>query len=150
MLETRVRSLGQEDPLEKEMATHSSTLAWRIPWREDPGGLQSMGSQRVRHDWAASLTHSLTSIIYHHSTTKLEGLLIFPSSSFLGVVESVQNSCGNTRRIITSWCLLHCLLTKAVFQLDCDFHERHHIFSPCKYFKQLPVSQIYLQPNDVV
>ena len=43
-------SLGQEDPLEKEMATHSSTLAWRIPWREEPGRLQSMGSQRVRHD----------------------------------------------------------------------------------------------------
>ena len=41
---------GLEDPLEKEMATHSSTLAWRIPWREEPGGLQSMGSQRVRHD----------------------------------------------------------------------------------------------------
>ena len=50
MLETRVRSLGREDPLEKEMATHSSTLAWRIPWREEPGRLQSMGSQRVRHD----------------------------------------------------------------------------------------------------
>ena len=45
MRETRVRSLGWEDPLEKEMATHSSTLAWRIPWREEPGGLQSMGSQ---------------------------------------------------------------------------------------------------------
>ena len=44
MQETRVRSLGWEDPLEKEMATHSSTLAWRIPWREVPGGLQSMGS----------------------------------------------------------------------------------------------------------
>ena len=43
-------SLGQEDPLEKEMAPHSSTLAWRIPWTEEPGGLQSMGSQRVRHD----------------------------------------------------------------------------------------------------
>ena len=43
MLETGVRSLGQEDPLEKEMATHSSTLAWRIPWREEPGRLQSMG-----------------------------------------------------------------------------------------------------------
>ena len=43
-----VRSLGQEDPLEKEMATHSSVLAWRIPWTEEPGGLQSMGSQRVR------------------------------------------------------------------------------------------------------
>ena len=48
--ETRVQSLGREDPLEKEMATHSSTLAWRIPWREEPGGLQSMGSQRVGRD----------------------------------------------------------------------------------------------------
>ena len=48
--ETWVRSLGQEDPLEKEMATHSSILAWRIPWTEEPGGLQSMGSQRVGHD----------------------------------------------------------------------------------------------------
>ena len=50
MQETLVRSLGWEDPLEKEMATHSSTLAWRIPWREEPGRLQSMGSQRVGHD----------------------------------------------------------------------------------------------------
>ena len=50
MQETRVRSLGQEELLEKEMATHSSTLAWKIPWTEDPGRLQSMGSQRVRHD----------------------------------------------------------------------------------------------------
>ena len=50
MWETWVRSLGWEDPLEKGMATHSSILAWRIPWTEDPGGLLSMGSQRVRHD----------------------------------------------------------------------------------------------------
>ena len=50
MQETWVRSLGQEGPLEKEMAIHSSTLAWRIPWTEKPGRLQSMGSQRVRHD----------------------------------------------------------------------------------------------------
>ena len=50
MRETRVQSLGQEDPLEKEMATHSSILAWRIPWMEEPGRLQSMGSQRVGHD----------------------------------------------------------------------------------------------------
>ena len=49
MQETQVRSLGWEDPLEKEMATHSSTVAWRIPWREEPGGLQSMRSQRVGH-----------------------------------------------------------------------------------------------------
>ena len=50
MWETWVRSLGQEDPLEKEMATHSSILAWRIPWTEEPGGLQSTGSQKVGHD----------------------------------------------------------------------------------------------------
>jgi len=49
MQDTRVRSLGQEDPLEKEMATHSIILAWRIPWTEEPGGLQSMGLPRVRH-----------------------------------------------------------------------------------------------------
>ena len=48
--ETWVRSLGQEDPLEKEMATHSSNLAWKIPWTEEPGRLWSMGSQRVGHD----------------------------------------------------------------------------------------------------
>ena len=50
MQETQVRSLGQEDPLEKGMATHSSILAWRIPWTEKPGRLQSIGSQRVGHD----------------------------------------------------------------------------------------------------
>ena len=50
MRETQVRSLGLEDPLEKEMATHSSALAWKIPWMEEHGRLQSMGSQRVGHD----------------------------------------------------------------------------------------------------
>ena len=54
MRETRVRSLGREDPLEKEMAVHSSILAWRIPWTEKPSRLQSTGSQRVRHNWATS------------------------------------------------------------------------------------------------
>ena len=53
MGETWVQSLGREDPLEKEMATHSSILAWEIPWTEEPGGLQSMGSQRVRHNRGA-------------------------------------------------------------------------------------------------
>ena len=48
--ETRGQSLGQEDPLEEGIATHSSILAWKIPWSEEPGGLQSMGSQRIRHD----------------------------------------------------------------------------------------------------
>ena len=50
MLETKVRSLGWEDTLEKEIVTHSSILAWRIPWAEEPGGLKSMGLQRIRHD----------------------------------------------------------------------------------------------------
>ena len=50
MWEMWVQSLGREDPLEKEMASHSSTLAWKIPWMEESGGLQSMVSQRVRHD----------------------------------------------------------------------------------------------------
>ena len=57
MQETQVWALGWEDSLEKGMATHSSILAWRIPWTEEPGGLQSMGSQRVGHDWATSHTH---------------------------------------------------------------------------------------------
>ena len=60
MQETWVWSLGGEDPLEKGMATHSSILAWRIPWTEEPGGLQSMGSQRVRTIWATNIhTHIL-------------------------------------------------------------------------------------------
>ena len=58
MGETRVQALGQEDLLEKEMATHSSTLAWKIPWMEEPGKLQFMGLQRVRHDWVTSLSLS--------------------------------------------------------------------------------------------
>ena len=53
--ETWVRSLSREDHLEKVMATHSSILAWRLPWREEPGRLESMGLQRVGHDWATSL-----------------------------------------------------------------------------------------------
>ena len=58
MRETWVQSLSQEDPLEKEMATHSSTLAWKTPWIEEPGRLQSMGPQKVGHDWGTSLSRS--------------------------------------------------------------------------------------------
>ena len=54
MQETWVWSLGQKGPLEKGTATHSSILAWRIPWTEEPDGLQSMGSQRARHDWVTN------------------------------------------------------------------------------------------------
>ena len=59
MQETHVQSIGWEDPLEKGMATHSNILAWRIPWTEEPGGLQSMESQRVGHDRATNtFTHA--------------------------------------------------------------------------------------------
>ena len=64
MRETWVRSLGQEDPLEKEMATHSSYLAWRTPWTEEPGGLQTLESQRVRHD---GVTNTLQTSLWSNS-----------------------------------------------------------------------------------
>ena len=59
MQETRAQSLSREDPLEKEMATYSSIVAWEIPWTEEPGGLYSMGLQRVGHDWVTN-THTRT------------------------------------------------------------------------------------------
>ena len=62
--DTWVQSLDWEDPLEKEMATRSSTLAWKIPWMEEPCRLQSMGSQRVGHDWATSVSYIYIIIIY--------------------------------------------------------------------------------------
>ena len=61
--ETWVQSLGREDTLEKEMATHSSTLAWKMPWTEECGRLQSMGSQRVGHDWATSLSTEIEPLL---------------------------------------------------------------------------------------
>ena len=81
MWETWVRSLGQEDPLEKEMAIHSSTLAWKIPWTEEAGRLQSIGSQRVGNDWVAKLT-------------------------FIGSMSSVQ-SLSQVRLFATPWTAAH-------------------------------------------
>ena len=71
--ETQVQSLGWEDPPGKIMATHSTILAWRIPWTEDPGGLQSMGSHRVEHDW---VTHTHTSFKIPWKSLQLRGLLL--------------------------------------------------------------------------
>ena len=71
MRETRVQSLGREDLLEKEMATHSIILAWKIPWTEKPGRLQSMGLQRVIHDWETSLS-LFTFIFWLLSSTQTE------------------------------------------------------------------------------
>ena len=68
MQEMQVWSLGREDPMEKEMAAHSSIIVWKISWTEEPGELQSMGSQRVRHDWATNtyLEGFLWFIVKHH------------------------------------------------------------------------------------
>ena len=65
MQETLVWSLGWKDPLEKRMSTHSNVLVWRIPWTEEPGGLQFMRSQRAGHNW---VTHTHTHPLYHHLT----------------------------------------------------------------------------------
>ena len=72
MQKTQVQSLGWEDPLEKEMAAHSSILTWKIPWISEPGRLPSMGLQRVGHDWATSLSLSLEGFIGLHRTIQLQ------------------------------------------------------------------------------
>ena len=81
MQETQVPSLSREDPLEEEMATHSSLLAWRIPWTEEPGGPQSMGSQRVRHNWVTKPTCkrflSVVSVSLSLLTCDMERLFIY-------------------------------------------------------------------------
>ena len=86
MQEAQLWSLGQEDPLEEEMATWSSILAWKIPWTEETCGLQSMGSQRVRHNWAHTHTHICpTSTLWSFHLLKSHGWLA-PASvvSYLG------------------------------------------------------------------
>ena len=89
MLETQVPSLGWEDPLEEEMATHSSILVWINPWTEEPGGLQSMGSHRIRHNWASEHAHMHNALIY---TGKLN-----------------QKSLYNKVKLKTRWThILHC------------------------------------------
>ena len=105
MQEIRVRSLDQEDSLEKGMATHSSILAWRIPWTEEAGGLQSMGSQRVTQDRATKCTHTealnafeeFLSLILNKSSMKTGILALFmgiaqvPSSVSLCWVSEQMN-----------------------------------------------------------
>ena len=92
MRETHVRSPGWEDPLEKETAAHFSILAWRIPWTEEPGGLQFMGSQRVGHDWATSLSLFL-------SFYKYTSILNFPGGF---VVKNPPANAGDQGSILGS------------------------------------------------
>ena len=78
MWETWVRSLGWEEPLEKEMATHSSILAWKISWTEERGRLQSMGSQRVGHDSATSLYFCITTALFDSFNITTSGSMGVP------------------------------------------------------------------------
>ena len=106
MQETWVQSLGQEDPLEKEMATHSSSLAWKIPWTEEPGRLQSMGSQRVGHDWATSLSLSwcqgVVLNLFHVlllKLTEVDFTIIAPFSSWGHINLFAQSTTTNKFRL---------------------------------------------------
>ena len=86
MQETWVQSLGWEDALEDGMATHSSILAWRIPWTEEPGGLQSIGSQRVGHDWATKCSTAQQAHVQAGGSGSI--LPLHPSYSGLGTLDS--------------------------------------------------------------
>ena len=82
----RIQSLCGEDPLEEEMGPHSSILAWKIPWTEEPGGLQSMGSQRVGHDLATK---------HHHHPELTIRLIFFPLSFLLKIVKQTNKQRAN-------------------------------------------------------
>ena len=114
MQETQARSLGWEDPLEKETATHSSTLAWRIPWTEEPGGLQSTGSQRVGHDWVTSLHSSFffhCIFVWSHVTSFCSFSPLFYQRKSLSKVQINFLS-------LTGFSKNFCNLSQSLFYLD--------------------------------
>ena len=82
---------GQEDPLKEEMVTHCNILAWKIPWTEEPGSLQSMGLQRVRYDWATKHTHIFNSIISQTAPSKMNKILesILPNKRWVALYVSI-------------------------------------------------------------
>ena len=97
MQESWVWSLGWEDPLEKGMATHSSILAWRTPWTEEPGGLPPVRSQRVRHNWE---TFTFTS--FHSSNIKWYTYTL-NKQSYLAIKNIQQFMCSSTHLLIKNW-----------------------------------------------
>ena len=113
MQETQIRSLGQEDPLEKGMETHSSILAWIIPWAEEPGRLQTMGSQRVGHDWETN-THTHT---HTHTQDKWKETTISLHELFESFPASILCSCCKLRNVLCNVCCCLC----RVFIAACSF-----------------------------
>ena len=116
MQKTRVWSLGWEDPLEKGMAPHSSILAWRILWKEEPGGLQSMGSQRVRHDWATNFNNK-----------------VLPTNFYWGKIYN-KICCFNHLKCTMEWHQLHspCCATVTTSSYSFDQHPRQKLCSLSK------------------
>ena len=98
--ETWVWSLGWEDPLEEGMAAHSSILAWRIPWTEEPGGLQSMGSQRLRHDWVTSTTYRVNLRLSSHLSQKSIFILKKKYTHYINAMLMLYL----TKLILILWC----------------------------------------------
>ena len=121
--ETQVQSLGEEDPLEKEMATHSSILAWRIPWTEEPSGLQSMGSQRVGHDWVTN-TFFLSGLnihfhlvenqclifsqLFHNVFTLNQNNYLNGAFSIISIQWVIQAGSSNTQILRKAVCKVYC------------------------------------------
>ena len=137
MRETWVQSLGWKDLLEKEMAAHSSILAWKIPWTEEPGGLQSMGSQRVRHNWAcvfAPLSFlSLKKRQVSHKTERLptESSLNFYFSAFNGLL------CGHEYNSVTLQIILSETLQLGEEGENLLHQIEAHCYPRAKYLKEL-------------
>ena len=153
MRDTQVRSLSWDDPLEKEMATHSSIHAWKVPWTEELVGLQSMGLQRVRHDWATSLSLS------HAVTFKiLQARLHFYMNCELPDVQAGFRKGRGTRDHIANICwiiekarefqknIYFCLIDYAK-AFDCVDHKNCGKFwKKCEYQTTWPASwETYMQ-----
>ena len=134
MQEMQVQSLGQEDPLEEEMATHSSILAWRIPWTEEPGGLQSMGSQRVKNDLVSKHTCWYTEIqLVSHTAVTTSNVAKFTSVLIICLLFSTNKShhLEKKRQLISPFLVIvlfsffpnHCTLartSKIMMNRSCD------------------------------
>ena len=143
MWETQVQSLGQEDPLEKEMATHSSILAWRIPWTEEPDGLQSMGSQRVNYDKVTNtLTFTQSFSLFLNGSYSMYScvwLLSFVLMSVIVIQVSVSVYCV---------CVLSCLSHIQLFVTPWTVAHQAPLsmgFSRQEYWSGLP----FLPPGDL-
>ena len=147
MREIRVRSLGRKDPLEKEMAIHSSILAWRIPWMEKPRRLQSTGSQRVGHDWATSPYLTLPYLtlpyeIYSQCKFQVHTTLILTNSPYYTHLNVIHNPILKVLRllIISFWVGTHNFSRKEATVFSFSWQSNKTIFF---YFTQNFVSKIH-------